>query len=117
MRLSIIILIVVLTVGSLVISLGFLTNQNYDEIPEFSNQYEELEKYKNELEKINQYNQQILKDLEESIKNSDDVHLEQINEEIAIIKQVIDDNTKELEQIIKKLSQIESDTWSNTFYF
>ena len=110
MRLSIIVLIVVLAVGSLVISLGFLTNQNYDEIPKFSNQYEELEKYKNELEKINQYNQQILKDLEKSIKNSDDVHLEQINEEIAIIKQVIDDNTKELEQIIKKLSQMESDT-------
>ena len=110
MRLSIIVIIVILAVGSLVISLGFLTNQNYDEIPEISNQYEELEKYKNELEKINQYNQQILKNLEESIKNSDDVHLERINEEIAIIKQVIDDNTKELEQIIKKLSQMESDT-------
>ena len=110
MRLSIIIVIVVLAVGGLVISLGLLTNQNYDEIPEISNQYEKLEKYKNELEKINQYNQQILKNLEESIKNSDDVYLEQINEEIAIIKQVIDDNTKELEQIIKKLSQMESDT-------
>jgi len=110
LRLSIIVIIVILAVGSLVISLGFLTNQNYDEIPEISNQYEELEKYKNELEKINQYNQQILKNLEESIKNSDDVHLERINEEIAIIKQVIDDNTKELEQIIKKLSQMESDT-------
>ena len=110
MKLSIIVIIAVLAVGSLVISLGFLTNQNYDEIPEISNQYEELEKYKNELEKINQYNHQILKDLKESIKNSDDIHLEKINEEIAIIKQVIDDNTKELEQIIKKLSQIESDT-------
>ena len=113
MKLSIIVLIAILAVGSLVISLGFLTNQNYDEIPEISNQYEKLEEYKNELEKINQYNQQILKDLgdlEESIKNSDDIHLEQINEEIATIKQVIDDNTKELEQIIKKLSQIEPDT-------
>lgn len=105
-----IVFIVVLAVGGSVISLGFITNQNYDEIPEISDQYEKLEKYKNELEKINQSNQQILKDLEESIKNSDDVHLEQINEEIAIIKQVIDDNTKELEQIIKKLSQMESDT-------
>ena len=110
MRLSIIVLIVVLAVGSLVISLGFLTNQNHEKIPEFSNQYKELEKYKNELEKINQYNHQILKDLKESIKNSDDIHLEKINEEIAIIKQVIDDNTKELEQIIKKLSEMESDT-------
>jgi len=106
----VIVFIVVLAVGGSVISLGFITNQNYDEIPEISDQYEKLEKYKNELEKINQSNQQILKDLEESIKNSDDVHLEQINEEIAIIKQVIDDNTKELEQIIKKLSQMESDT-------
>ena len=92
------------------ISLGFLTNQNYEEIPEIPNQYEKLEKYKSKLEKINQYNQQVLKDLEESINNSDDIHLEQINEEIAIIKQVIDDNTKELEQIIQKLSQMESDT-------
>ena len=110
MRLSAIVVIVVLATVGLVISLGFITNQNYDKIPEFSNQYEELEKYKNELEKINQYNQQILKDLEESIKNSDDVHLEQINAEIATIKQIIDDNTKELEQIIQKLSQTESDT-------
>ena len=110
MRLSIIVIIVVLVVGGLVISLGFIANQNYDEIPEISDQYEKLEKYKNELEKINQSNQQILKDLEEGIKNSDDVHLEQINEEIATIKQVIDDNTKELEQIIKKISQTESDT-------
>ena len=117
MRLSIIVIIVVLAVGGLVISLGFITNQNYDEIPEIADQYEKLEKYKNELEKINQSNQQVLKDLEESIKNSDDVHLEQINEEIAIIKQVIDDNTKELEQIIKKLSQMESDTWDNAFCF
>ena len=110
MKLSIIVIIVVLAVGGLVISLGFITNQNYDEIPEISNQYEKLEEYKKELEKINQSNQQILKDLEESIKNSDDVHLEQINEEIATIKQVIDDNTKELERIIKKLSQTEPDT-------
>jgi len=120
LKLSIIVLIAVLVVGSLVISLGFLTNQNYDENPEIYNQYEELEKYKNELEKINHYNQQIIKDLddlEESIKNSDDIHLEQINEEIETIKQVIDDNTKELERIIKKLSQIEPDTRSNTFYF
>ena len=117
MRLNIIVFIVVLAVGGLVISLGLITNQNYDEIPEISDQYEKLEKYKNELEKINQSNQQILKDLEEGIKNSDDVHLEQINEEIATIKQVIDDNTKELEQIIKKLSQMESDTWTDTFYF
>ena len=109
MRSSIVILISVVVVGSIVIFLGFLTNQEYVQISEISNQYENLEKYKNELEKISQYNQQILEDLEEQFKNSDDVHLEQINEEIAVIKRVVNENTKELEQIIKKLSQMESE--------
>ena len=108
MRLTIIILIAVLSVGSIVISLGFLTSQEYIDVPEISNQYKKLEKYKNELEKINQHNQQVLKDLEEQIKNSDDVHLDQINEEIKIIKQVIDENKAELEQVITKLSQMKS---------
>ena len=108
MRLSIIVLILVLPVGSVVILLGFLTNQEYVEIPEISNQYENLEIYKNELEKINQYNQQILKDLEEQIKNSTNIHLDPINEEITIIKQVVNENKEELERVIEKLSQIES---------
>jgi len=116
MKLSIVVLILVLAVGSIVISLGFLTNQEYVEIPEISNQYENLEKYKNELEKINQYNQQILKDLEEQFKNSDDVHLDQINEEIAVIKQVVNENKEELERVIKKLSQMDSKPWSNTYF-
>ena len=113
MKLSIVVLILVLAVGSIVISLGFLTNQEYVKIPEISNQYENLEKYKNELEKINQYNQQILKDLEEQFKNSNDVHLDQINEEIAVIKQVVNENKEELERVIKKLSQVDSKPWSN----
>ena len=108
MRSSIIVLISVLVVGSIIVSLGFFTNQEYVEIPEITNQYENLEKYKNELEKINQYNQQVLKDLEDQFKNSDDVHLDQINEEIEVITRVIDENKKELEQVIQKLSQIES---------
>ena len=108
MRSSIIVLILVLAVGSVVILLGFLTNQEYVEVPEISNQYANLEEYKNELEKINQYNQQILKDLEEQIKNSTDIHLDPINEEIAVIKQVVNENKEELEQVIEKLSQIES---------
>ena len=108
MRLSIVVLILVLAVGSVVIFLGFLTNQEYVVIPELSNQYENLEKYKYELEKINQYNQQILKDLEKQIKNSTDIHLEPINEEIIIIKQVVNENKEELERVIKKLSQMES---------
>ncbi|MFB5635673.1 MAG: hypothetical protein ACE5RB_03505 [Nitrosopumilus sp.] len=108
MRLTIIVLIAVLSIGSIVISLGFLTSQEYIDVPEISNQYEKLERYKNELEKINQYNQQMLKDLEEQIKNSDDVHLDQINEEIKVIKRVIKENKAELEQVITKLSQMES---------
>ena len=108
MRLSIVILILVLAVGSIVILLGFLTNQEYVQVSEISNQYENLEKYKNELEKINQYNQQILEDLEGQIKNSTDIHLDSINEEIAVIKQVVNENKEELERVIEKLSQMES---------
>jgi len=108
MRLSIVVLISVLVVVSIVIFLGFLTNQEYVEISEISNQYETLQKYKNELEKINQYNQQILEDLEGQIKNSTDIHLDSINEEIVVIKQVVNENKEELERVIEKLSQIES---------
>ncbi len=108
MRLSIVVLISVLTVASIVILLGFLTNQEYVQVSEISNQYENLEKYKNELEKINQYNQQILEDLEGQIKNSTDIHLDSINEEIVVIKQVVNENKEELERVIEKLSQMES---------
>ena len=108
MRLSIVALISVLAVGSAVILLGFLTNQEYIQVSEITNQIEKLEIYKNELDKINQLNLQMLEDLETQIINSDDVHLEQINDEIDVIKQVINENKEELEQIIKKLSQIES---------
>lgn len=108
MRLSIIVLISALIIGSIVISLGVLTNQEIVDVPEITSQYEKLEQYKNELKKINQYNQQILENLEAQITNSDDVHLEQINEEIEVIKRVINDNKVELEEVIKKLSQMES---------
>jgi len=107
MRSKIIVLISVLAVGSILL-LGFLTNQEYVEIPEISNQYENLEIYKNELEKINQHNQQILKNLEEQIKNSTDINLDPINDEIEVIKQVVNENKEELERVIEKLSQIES---------
>ena len=109
MRSSIVILISVVVVGSIVIFLGFLTNQEYVQISEISNQYENLEKYKNELEKINQYNQQILESLEEQIKNSTDIHLVQINEEIVVIKRVVNENKEELERVIEKLYKIESE--------
>ncbi len=109
MRLSIVVLFVVLAAVSIVVVLGFLTNQELVEVSEFTNQIEQLEIYKNELEKIIQFNLQKLEKLETQIINSDDVHLEQINDEIDVIKQVINDNKEELEQIIKKLSQIESE--------
>ena len=109
MRLTIIILIAVLSTGSIVISLGFLTSQEYIDVPEIANQYEKLDTYKDELEKINQQNQKILNDLEDQIKNSDDVHVDQINDEIEVIKRVIEENKAELEQVISKLSQMESD--------
>ena len=109
MRLTIIILIAVLLIGSVIISLGFLTTPEYLDVPEISSQYEKLNTYKNELEKINQYNQEVLEDLENQIKNSDDVHLDQINEEIEVIKRVIEENKAELEQVIGKLSQVKSD--------
>ncbi len=108
MRLTIITLIAVLSIGSIVISLGFLTSQEYIDVPEITNQYEKLKLYKNELEKINQQNQKILNDLEDQIKNSDDVHIDQINDEIKVIKRVIEENKAELEQVLTKLSQIES---------
>ena len=95
--------------GGIVISLGFLTSPEYLDVPEISNQYEKLETYKNELEKINQRNQQVLHDLEDLIQNSDDVPIDKIYEEIEMIKQVIDENKAELEQVITKLSQMESD--------
>ncbi|MBT8242567.1 MAG: hypothetical protein HKP34_02490 [Nitrosopumilus sp.] len=108
MRLTIVILITVISIGSAVILLGFLTTPEYLDVPEISSQYDKLEKYKNELEKINQYNYQVLEDLENQIKNSDDVHLDQINEEIKVIKRVIEENKAELEKVITKLSQMES---------
>jgi predicted PurR-regulated permease PerM len=106
-RLTITILIIVLSVGSIIITTGFISNSKYVDISEISNQYENLLKYKNELEKINQFNHEILKNLEYEIKNSDDVNISQINNEIDVINRVINENKLELEQIITKLSQIE----------
>jgi hypothetical protein len=99
---------VVLAIGSAVIVLGFFTNQEYVKVSEITNQIENLEIYKSELEKLHQSNLQILEDLETQIINSDDIHLEQINAEIDVIKQVITENKEELEQVINRLSQIES---------
>ena len=109
LKLTILILIVVLSIGSIIITTDFFSNLKYVEISNISNPYENLLKYKNELEKINQYNQKILNELENEIKNSDDVNINQINNEIEVLKQVINENKLELEQIITKLSEIETD--------
>ncbi|MCV0393402.1 MAG: hypothetical protein K5790_08980 [Nitrosopumilus sp.] len=106
MRFSILVLIIVLVIGSIVISIGLLTNQEFSEVSNIPNQYENLQKYKNELEKINQYNQKILDDLERQFNNTDDVHLEQLKKEITVVRQVINENKAELEDIIKKLSNM-----------
>ncbi|NND86662.1 MAG: hypothetical protein HKM23_04950 [Nitrosopumilus sp.] len=108
MRPSIIALIIVLAVGSIIVSLGFLTNQEISEVSKIPNQYENLENYKNELEKINQYNQQILEDLQRQFNSTDDVHLEQLKKEITVIRKVIDENKAELEQVIEKLSNMKN---------
>jgi len=107
LRLSIVVIITVLAIVSSIILLGFFTNQEFIEISEITAQIENLEVYKSELEKLHQSNLQILENLETQIVNSD-VHLEQINAEIDIIKQVITENKKELEHVINRLSQIES---------
>ena len=106
-KLTTTILIIVLSVGSIIITTGFISNSKYVEVSDITNQYENLLKYKNELEKINQYNQEILKDLEYQITNSDNVNINQINDEINVVKRVINENKFELEQIIAKLSQME----------
>ena len=108
LKLTITFLIIVLTIGSIIIVTGFIFNSKYVEIPIISNPYENLQKYKNELEKINEYNQEILKNLEYQIKSSEDVNISQINNEIDIINRVINENKLELEEILTKLSQIES---------
>ena len=107
LRLTIIILIIALIVGSIIITTGFISNSKYVEVSDITNQYENLLKYKNELEKINQYNQEILKDLEYQLQDLDDVNINQINDEINVVKRVINENKLELEQIISKLSQME----------
>ena len=104
-------LIAVLVVGSGVILSGFLINPQdrqhvQDSIVEILTPYEKLEKYKNELEKINQYNQQVLEELQMQIERSDAIDVEEINKEISTVKQVINENKKELEDVIQRLAEM-----------
>lgn len=108
MKITILVLIAVLIIGGSIIAYGFVINQENVEIKENPTPYEKLKIYKDELEKINQYNQNILKDLESKIANSDDVNLEQLRGEIQVLKRVIDENKAELDQVIQKLSKMQS---------
>ena len=69
--------------------------------PHFSNVQQES--YNNNY---NQYNQQVLEKLQIQIENSDAIDVEQINEEISIVKQVINENKKELEDVIQRLAEM-----------
>ena len=109
MRFTIIILISVLAIGSSIISFGLLINEEQNS-PVIISPYEKLENYKKELEKINQYNQKVLDELEQKITDSENVELEQLREEIKILKQVISDNKAELEEILQKLSEMKPDS-------
>lgn len=105
MRPAIIVLIPALVIGGTVISLGFLTNQE-QEIPQTVTPFEKLQNYKEELEKINQYNQKILEELEQNVIDS--ANVEQLQEEIKVLKKVIADNKAEIEQVTQRLSEMES---------
>ena len=108
MRPTILILIVVVVVGIIVASIGFLSNEKYIEVSNVPTDYENLQKYKTELEKINQFNLEVLEDLKNQIENSDSEELNQLKEELQVLERVIDDNKTELEEIIDKLAMMES---------
>ena len=108
MRPTIIALIVVIVVGGIFASIGFLNDEKYVETPKMPTDYENLQNYKTELERINQFNLEILEDLENQIKNSDNEELSQLQEELKVLERVIDDNKKELEEIIDRLAKMES---------
>ena len=108
MRPTIIILISVVAVGGIIASMGFLNDEKYVETPKIPTDYENLQNYKIELERINQFNLEVLEDLENQIKNSDNEELTQLREELKVLERVIDDNKKELEEIIDRLAKMES---------
>ena len=108
MRPTIIILISVVAVGGVIAFMGFLNDEKYVETPKIPTDYENLQNYKIELERINQFNLEVLEDLENQIKNSDNEELTQLREELKVLERVIDDNKKELEEIIDRLAKMES---------
>ena len=107
MRPSLIVLAAVVVVGGIIIALGFQTNDE-TAVPQAPDAYQQLEKYKTELEKVNQYNKDILEDLQTQIENSDNENLEQLREEIDVLKRVIDENKKELEDVIQRLTEMQT---------
>ena len=112
MRISIVVLIVVVAVGGSVIAFGFLTNQE-QEMAQDLTPFEKLQNYKEELEQINQYNKNVLDELEQKVAGSDNIEdeidLEQLREEIKVLKRVISENEAELEEITQRLSEMDSE--------
>ncbi len=106
MRPSIIVLILAVVIGVSVISFGFMTNQEQEIVGPLS-PYEKLVNYKEELEKINQYNQKVLRELQQKIADSDNANL-QLQEEVKVLIKVIGENKAELEQVMQRLSKMES---------
>ena len=107
MRTSLVVLIAVSIIGVSIITIGFFTNQEVNEQVKDLTPYQKLDIYREELEKINYNNQKLLSDLEKQIRESDNANLEQLKKEIGVLKKVIDDNKKELQQVIQKLSEME----------
>lgn len=103
LRMPILVLVIVLIGGSIFTLVVYFSNQDISQI---TDQYKKLENYTMELEKLIEYNQKILEDLESQLRNSDDASIEQINQEIEIIKHVINENKNELERIIEQLSEM-----------
>ena len=98
-----------MVVGGIIIALGFQTNDE-SVIPQAPDPYEQLEKYRTELERINQYNMDVLEDLQTQIENSDDENMEQLLEEVDVLKRVIEENKNELEDVIQRLAEMQSDS-------
>ena len=108
MRPTIIILVAVVVIGGIVAAVGFLGNEKHIEPSKIPTDYENLQNYKTDLEQINQFNLEVLQDLESQIKNSDNEELNELQEELKVLERVIDDNKKELEEIIDRLAKMES---------
>ena len=98
-----VVLVVLLAAAGAAASLAVLGSQGYDGIPD---RQRDLDEYRKELEKIGQSNQRMLQDLEQEIQNADGPHLEQLRKEIDVMRGVVEENGKELERVVTRLSEV-----------